>query len=690
MATSPRHPGSASAAPWLGWSLLAALVLLAILRSAAGTHRDSFTVDEPWHVVAGKSYARGDGFHLNPEHPPLVKLWVGAWMRDALQMPPLPPLSEKIQEREWVERTLFFDNDPRAVQSRARLALWTFHGLLLLALGGLLWRACGLPWAAGTLAFLALEPTIGAHLPVVMTDLPLALTLGLAAVAGGVLAATWRWRWAFALGAAMGLALAAKHSALAGLAGLALVLAVAAFVGALRAPRELARRAAMLVASAAIALALLWATYGLRFHAGADGSDAFNAPIEAKIDEIALPHWRAGLAFADEYHLLPRSYLWGLADTVRTGVEGRGLGMHFVWGEVHYGKPPWFSWPAILASKVPLALLLLALAGIPLALRRALPAGTRWTLAMVIGACGFHMLALVGSDGIWGGVRHAMPVLVGLAVLAGGVVHWAWQRRRPVAIGAVAAAYVAAAGMTLREPRLWEYHNELVGGTGDAHRYFMNEGLDLGQRFHELRAVHDRLVEPSGLPMYVDYWVGEQQMKAGRLNQRRLVESLRDTNVEGRYEGWFVYSMTSMLPWPQWDWDPAVVFKDMDLVARRGHVMVWRGTMVRPRARASGMIGQVIDYIYKENGDDWALVAARLEEAVVHAPQRIDAAVELGNAYVRLGRRDEAIAAYQRLLDQDKVPVEAKVAGQLRAQIERVRRAPDVSAIEPMRNPWLE
>ena len=690
MATSPRHPGSASAAPWLGWSLLAALVVLAVLRSAAGTHRDSFTVDEPWHVVAGKSYARGDGFHLNPEHPPLVKLWVGAWMHDALQMPPLPPLSEKIQEREWVERTLFFDNDPRAVQSRARLALWTFHGLLLLALGGLLWRACGLPWAAGTLAFLALEPTIGAHLPVVMTDLPLALTLGLAAVAGGVLAATWRWRWAVALGAAMGLALAAKHSALAGLAGLALVLAVAAFVGALRAPRELARRAAMLVASAAIALALLWATYGLRFHAGADGSDAFNAPIEAKIDEIALPHWRAGLAFADEYHLLPRSYLWGLADTVRTGVEGRGLGMHFVWGEVHYGKPPWFSWPAILASKVPLALLLLALAGIPLALRRALPAGTRWTLAMVIGACGFHMLALVGSDGIWGGVRHAMPVLVGLAVLAGGVVHWAWQRRRPVAIGAVAAAYVAAAGMTLREPRLWEYHNELVGGTGDAHRYFMNEGLDLGQRFHELRAVHDRLVEPSGLPMYVDYWVGEEQMKAAKLNQRRFVESLRDTNVEGRYEGWFVYSMTSALPWPQWDWDPAEVFRDMELVERRGHVMVWRGTLVRPRARASSMIGRVMDYIYKEGGDDWSLVAARLEESVVHAPQRIDAAVELGNAYVRLGRRGEAITAYQRLLDQDKIPVEGKVEAMLRAQIERIHTAEDVTAVAPMRNPWME
>src|SRR3546814_15645173 len=71
---------------------------------------------------------------------------------------PQKTLAEKTQEREWVEQTMFLDNDPLAAQARARVALWTFHGLLLLALGGLLWRACGLPWAAGPLAFLALEP----------------------------------------------------------------------------------------------------------------------------------------------------------------------------------------------------------------------------------------------------------------------------------------------------------------------------------------------------------------------------------------------------------------------------------------------------------------------------------------------------------------------------------------------------
>src|SRR5690606_19597962 len=328
-------------------------------------------------------------FHLNPEHPPLVKLWVGATMPGDFRLRPPKVLAEKSQEREWVEQTMFLDNDARAAQTRARIALWGFHGALLLALGALLWRACGLP---------------------------LALALGVAAVAAAMLASGWRWRWAIACGVAMGLALAAKHSALAGLAGLGLLLVLAAQAGWKHGAREALRRHAMLAVAAGLALALLWSVYGMRFHAGADGSDAFNRPMADKIDELTLPHWRAGLQFADEHALLPRAYLWGLADTVRTGVEGRGIGMHFVWGKVHYGHPPWFSWPSILAAKLPLALLVLALAGLPLAFRRDLPAPARWTLAMVAAACGSHMLALVGSDGIWGGVRHAMPALVGAAV----------------------------------------------------------------------------------------------------------------------------------------------------------------------------------------------------------------------------------------------------------------------------------
>ena len=675
---------------WLGFTLLLALALFAVWRSAVGTRLDSFTVDEPWHVVAGTAYARGEGFHLNPEHPPLVKLWVGAWMPDTFRLPPTPALQEKSQERDWVEETMFFGNDARAAQDRARLSLWTLHGLMLLVLGLLAWRAFGLAWAAGTLAFLALEPTVGAHLPVVMTDLPLALTLAIAALSAGLLAATWRWPWAVACGLSMGVALAAKHSALAGIGGLGIGLVVAALWGWRQGRGELVQRMAQLALAAALAIALLWSMYGLHFHAGADGRDAFNRPIADKIDELKLPHWKGAIAFADEYRLLPRAYLWGLADTVRTGVEGRGIGMHQVWGKTYYGNPPWFSWPAILASKLPLGLIALLLAALPLLVRTRLTPSTRWALAAVVAACGFHLVALVGSDGIWGGVRHALPVLVGLGIVAGGALGIAWQKRSRALFAGVAALYLLAAGMTLREPRLWEYHNELAGGSKDGYRYFGNEGLDLGQRFHEIRAFHDRVIAPSGEPVYNNYWMGEEQVRAAKLRFRKPVESLEDTNVAGHYRGWFIYPMTDTLAWPQWDWDPKVVFKDMKLVARFGFVSIWHGELNRPQTRAGALFSRVSDYIYKENGKDWKLVSDRLEEVVAQLPAKVDAGVELGNAYLRQGKRREAIAAYRGLLTQDKVPVEPSIAAQLKAQIAKIEAAPEGAVIAPMRNPWLE
>src|SRR3546814_13619514 len=110
--------------------------------------------------------------------------------------------------------------------------------------------------------------------------------------------------------------------------------------------------------------------------------------------------------------------------------------------------------------------------------------------------------------------------------------------------------------------------------------------------------------------------------------------------------------------------------------------------MERPQTRASSLHSKVMDHIDKENGSDWTLVANRLEEVVAQLPQKVDAGVELGNAYLRLGRRDEAIGAYQRLLDQDKVPVEEKIAAHLRAQTELARAAPAVAAPEPMPHPW--
>ncbi|MBO9716231.1 MAG: hypothetical protein J7507_05340 [Pseudoxanthomonas sp.] len=675
-----------------GLLLLLALVLLAVLRSHHGTRLDGFTVDEPWHIVAGVSYARTGDYRLNPEHPPLAKRWVGMAMPAGFSLRPAAPLSEKMQERDMVEETMFYDNDAAAAQQRARVAMWSLHAALLMALGLLLWRAFGLAWAAGTLAFLAIEPTVAAHLPVVMTDLPLALALMVAAVCAGLLAAGWRWRWVAGLGVALGLALGAKHSALAGIGGIVAVLGVAALSAwRVQGISGVAVRLAKLAAALLLAVVVLWAQYGFHFHAGTDGSDGFNRDLAGKLAEINSVHWREGIAFADRWQLLPRSYLWGLADTVRTGVEGRAISEHFVWGRTWRGDPPWFSWPAIIVAKVPLALLLLGMLGLLALWRAPLAPAARWTLATVLGASAFHLLALVGSGAIWGGVRHAMPVLVALAILAGAAVFRAWHARSWRWGAPAATLLVAALAMTIREPRAWEYHNELVGGSAGAYRYFTNEGLDLGQRFAEIREFHDRVIRPSGQPMYSSYWMGEEQLRAARLNYRRRVESLQDDNVQGIYEGWFVYPRSMRLRWPSRDWDPEEAFAGLHRVATFGNVDVWQGRQVRPRTRADSLSEEVFEYIYKDGGQDWALVARRLEEVVAVTPQSMASGIELGNAYVRLGDGPAAIRAYRRFLDQDKVPVDPDVRRQVEARIADIRGAGDATAsLAPLRNPWLE
>lgn len=233
---------------------------------------------------------------------------------------------------------------------------------------------------------------------------------------------------------------------------------------------------------------------------------------------------------------------------------------------------PWFAWPAVILSKLPLALLALASLGSAMLWRATLPTSTRWLLLMLLGACTVHLFALMGSGAVWGDARHAMPIIVGVSILADGTIAMAWQRRSRVVGVAIAALFVAAIAMTIREPRLWEYHNELVRGSANAHRHFENEGLDLGQRFGELRRFHDAHIAATGQPLYWDYWMAEVQTRAAGLNDHRRVERLQDTNVQGIYFGWFPYPMGATLSKPQRDWDPALVFKDMVFVARFGNV----------------------------------------------------------------------------------------------------------------------
>ena len=64
--------------------------MLGIARSWWGTKLDSLANDEPFHIISAAYYIKTGDFRLNPEHPPLSKLWVGLWNQH-LDLPEYQP-----------------------------------------------------------------------------------------------------------------------------------------------------------------------------------------------------------------------------------------------------------------------------------------------------------------------------------------------------------------------------------------------------------------------------------------------------------------------------------------------------------------------------------------------------------------------------------------------------------------------
>jgi hypothetical protein len=673
--------------------LIIALLAVALARSMAGTARDGLTIDEPYHYAAGLSYQRFGDYRLNPEHPPLAKSWTAMLAPSEVVMPPLRVVREKRDERRFVQSAAYLDNTPEQTQANIRRAMFALNLLLLGALALVVWRLAGTWWAAGMLAWLAVEPTIGAHLPLLMTDLPVALALGLVAATAAWLASSWRWPAWLTFAVACGLALGAKHSALGGLVGIGLALLALALwpvratdIQATR-PSRLKRLAA--IASAVVlSVVLLWAQYGFQFHASPDGTDPFNRPFADKIDDLASPSQRAVLTFVDRAHLLPRSYVWGLADTLRAGVEGRGQRNHWLFGHKFKGAPPWFFWPGELAAKIPLPLLAAALLGL-LALWRAPLSTQQRNLLVTMGALGLgYWLSLLSSRGTYAGVRHALPLFLPLATLAG-VLAWrasislrgrAWK---PLAFAPAALALV----MTAREPRLYEYFNELAGGSDQAWRGFSDEGVDLGQRLPEIKA-YVQAHKPADALLYNSYMYMPEWARAEQVPLLRYVENVDDNNVAGHYAGWFLMPMSVTIPEPEFDYDPKKTLAHLKLIHRIGTLGVWEGYIDEPRARASSLYPIVIEEIYEQPKPDWLQIARRCGEIVKLMPFHVGCAVEEGNALARLGDLAGARKAWAQA--RSTMPADDPTVVQLLALEQATAGGKLPEHWRPVRNPWME
>src|SRR6266567_9381250 len=485
---------------WLdNWRVFLALVIFLIaggvLRSAWATRRDGFTVDEPWHITAGVAYLRTGEYYLNPEHPPLAKLVAGlAATRGFFYFSEPGPLHDKLDERRFVEETMYEKNDADVIQSRVRPAMLLFNGLLLLAFALTACRVFGATVALGGLLFVLIDPTVAAHWPVVMTDLP----VGLLSVTSVLICIHTLRNWSAAnlclLAITLGLTLSVKHSGLISF-GFTGALGLATLLWQFRKSKLTAlRRSAVFLIVLAGAVAILWGAYRFRYYEGNQAQEKFNRPLASKIGDVRSPIWRAALTGLTKCRVLPRSYIWGLADIVRTGLEGRAYST-YAFGRLSFMQPRPLIFPGYIAVRLPIALTVLSVFGCAIVFRRSVPTPDKLAAAALISLAGVLLVILARSSAEYAGVRHALTVYFVTAILGGFGVQWLMRLHKKFISAAAFGLILAACLPALAVERPWEYHNILAGGTSQAYRYFRNDGIDLGQRDKEIAEYYHRNLE---------------------------------------------------------------------------------------------------------------------------------------------------------------------------------------------------
>jgi 4-amino-4-deoxy-L-arabinose transferase-like glycosyltransferase len=456
------------------------ILLLAVMATelALSARQQSQTFDEAVHIFSGYRYWRNFDFGFNPEHPPLVKLVAAIpLLRLPLSVPSIPEADFKMVGFK-TGHDFLYANDANTILWRTRMAA----AVITIGLALAIFLVANSMWGAGP-AFLALtllvfEPNFLAHGALVTTDVGAAFGFFLAVGSFYFyLKKPSALRLAGA-GLAAGVCLGAKHSGIL-IFPMLLCLALAQLSPLWdRATRKLApglagralQQAASLAAITAISLLVLWSLYGFRYAARPAGLSV-NPPLTEFVKPMGHISSAIVLRIA-HWHLLPESYLYGVADistlgTLPTVIFGR-----------YYPAGQWFYFPAIFIVKSTLAFLVFcALA--PLSAMLWGKQFRRETLFLVVPPAIYFGVAMFA--GINYGVRHLLPVYPFLIVL---VSFSAWNlARRGRALAALVAILVLchAASSVWAFPNYIPYANELWGGPAKTHEILADSNVDWGQ-----------------------------------------------------------------------------------------------------------------------------------------------------------------------------------------------------------------
>ena len=462
--------------------IAAAVCLLVILwgQLILSARRESQTWDEACHIFAGYNYWTNGNFGDNPEHPPLVKLLATLpLLRLPLKVPPHPSVFDK--EEDFLTATQFvYSNNAEMILLRTRTAAALLTLLLAFLVFATAKEMFGTTPAFIALTLLVFEPNILAHGAVVTTDVGVSCFLLATVYAFYRYAKKPTTGRLVLVGVAAGLASSTKHSAIL-IVPILVALAVCELAmwrrqSGSQQVESLSKRAlrmtGALVLIGVLAVAILWSFYGFHFdpRPGVDASahlteyaGRLKSPVQAKM-----------ILTAAKLHLLPQSYLYGLADVGFTAEFSHT----YLLGTV-YPHGRWFYFPVAFAIKTTLGLLIL-LALLPFALARSRVECWRELLFLVVPAAIYFFVAMGSGMNI--GVRHILPVYPFLMILAAWAAWRLIQRQRRWAYVVALLLLWNVISSTRTFPVYLAYANELWGGPSQTYKYLSDSNADWGQQ----------------------------------------------------------------------------------------------------------------------------------------------------------------------------------------------------------------
>jgi hypothetical protein len=621
------------------------LLCLQAVQTLIIVHRESLTFDEGDHMFAGYMMWKTGDYGLNPEHPPLVKLLAASpLLGEKLWIPKLQNREFKqeayLDGRDWLAR-----NDGSSQRIVFRMRLMT--ELLSLALGLTVFLA-GREWfgewaGLAALTIVAFDPTVLAHSALVTTDIGVSLFL-LATVY-----TFYRYvkqpspRRLILAGLVGGLLLATKHSGILTAPMLLLLILWEGFSAAKGTRLRIAGRLfGAMVCMSFIAIVVLWSFYGFRYAMRPDG---LPHPTVAEYVKPLGPLSAGPVLFFARFHLLPESYLIGLADVKRMAE----FYSTFIFDKV-YAHSVWWYFPVAMTIKTTLGFLgtivLAAVAVVTRKLRKA-----REIVYVLTPACFYLLVAIVAGMNI--GARHVLPFYTFMYVFAGaGAATLALMSRRWMWIcGVLLVAHIVSALTVF--PNDMAYANEEWGGPKNVHNLLTDANVDWAQQLNSVKKWIDKHpgeecwfsyfaypeINPEvyGIPCHhlptVDtFWIGGSDIIPPTVTGNVLISA-------GDLSG------------GEWSADrenPVRKFKKMQPAEVIDYaVFVYRGTFdMKDSATASR-----VQHAYKLLGEKKAPEALTMvKEAVEIDPQDLRSQTALGDVSAAMGMKDDARAAWTKAI----------------------------------------